>query len=120
MNLTATTSGSDVTLNWSPNAEPDLAGYNVYRNTSQGWLKINASLITTNTYTDGNLLNGTYTYSVTAVDAVGNESLPSNEASRRISIALPQPPINLHVSSVPEGRSAQYFMGIPGWLSIRV
>ncbi len=102
-NFTATASGSNVILNWSSNAETDLAGYNIYRGSSQGWLKINISLIAGNTYTDSNLLNGTYAYRITAVDTAGNESLPSNEASVTISIAPLQPPINLRVSSVPEG-----------------
>jgi Tol biopolymer transport system component/flagellar hook assembly protein FlgD len=103
LNLTASSSGSDIILNWSSNTEPDLASYNIYRNTTQGWLKINTSLITGTTYTDSNLSNGTYTYRVTALDNAQNESLPSNEASATVYITPPQPPINLIVTSVPEG-----------------
>jgi flagellar hook assembly protein FlgD len=104
-NLSATASGSDVTLNWASNTEPDLSGYNVYRKTAQGWLKIKSSLVTANAYTDTNLLNGTYTYRVTAVDIVGNESLPSNEAITLVSAVVLQPPLNLHVNPVPEGKT---------------
>ncbi|MEM7828535.1 MAG: DPP IV N-terminal domain-containing protein, partial [Candidatus Aenigmatarchaeota archaeon] len=103
LNLTATASGPDIILNWSPNTEPDLAGYNIYRNTPQGWLKLNPSLITETTYIDAGLPNGTYIYKVTAVDIVGNEGLPSNEASVTVYITPPQPPINLTITSIPEG-----------------
>jgi Tol biopolymer transport system component/flagellar hook assembly protein FlgD/fibronectin type 3 domain-containing protein len=79
-NLTASVSGPNITLNWASNTEPDLAGYNIYRNTPQGWIKINTSESLSNAYTDSGLRNGMYSYRVTAVDTTGNESLPSNEA----------------------------------------
>ncbi len=113
-NLTAVVTGSNIVLNWSLNSEPDFAGYNVYRNTAQGWLKLNASLITGNSYTDINLPNGAYTYRVAAVDAVGNESLPSNEAAATVSSALPAHPVNLQVSPVSEGEVLNITWGYPG------
>ena len=85
--LTPTVSGADIILNWSSVTDPDLTGYNVYRNTPQGWIKLNTTLVPANTYTDPGLLNGAYTYRVTAVDLVGNESLPSNEATATVYIA---------------------------------
>ena len=105
VNLTAAALGSDIILNWSSNAEPDLAGYNIYRNSAQGWLRINAALISGAAYTDIGLINGSYTYRVTAVDNVGNEGIASNEASAIVNIALPQPPVNLRITAVPEGSS---------------
>ena len=42
LNLTAAASGSDVTLNWLSNTEPDFAGYNVFKSTAQGWMKLNS------------------------------------------------------------------------------
>ena len=113
-NLTAVVTGSNIVLNWSLNSEPDSAGYNVYRNTAQEWLKLNASLITVNSYTDINLPNGAYTYRVAAVDTVGNESLPSNEAAATVSTALPAPPVNLQVSPVSEGEVLNITWGYPG------
>lgn len=105
VNLTAAAIGSDIILNWFSNAEPDLAGYNIYRNSAQGWLKINTALISGAAYTDIGLINGSYTYRVAAVDNTGNESLPSNEASAIVNIALPQPPLNLRITAMPEGSS---------------
>jgi hypothetical protein len=59
---------------WQHNSEPDLAGYNVYRGTSQ---KQNDQLVTSPEFvmeiSDGPNL----AYRVTAVDQAGNESAPS-------------------------------------------
>ncbi len=103
--LTAMASGGDMILEWTANPEPDLAGYEIYRQTPEGWSKVNESLVTGFTYTDAGLSNGTYVYRVTAVDTAGNESPPSNEASAAVDIEPPQPPVNLIVSSVPEGEA---------------
>ena len=105
LNLTAKASGADIALIWDANSEPDLAGYNVYRNSSLGWIRINASLVTLHAYYDAGLRNGAYTYRVTAVDAIGNESSPSNEASAAIAVEPPPAPFNLLVRSVPEGQA---------------
>ncbi len=105
LNLSATAIGSDIVLNWDLNTEPDLAGYNMYRADSGEWIRINADLITEATYTDANLINGTYTYRVTAVDNAENESLPSNEASATINITLPEPPVTLTVYPAPGGEA---------------
>jgi gliding motility-associated-like protein len=74
-----------VDLQWIANSEPDLAGYNVYRSTySMGYstIPINTSLITSLSYQDVGLSNGTtYYYVITALDTSGNESNYSNEVS---------------------------------------
>ena len=54
-------------------------------------------------YIDANLLNGTYTYRVAAVDNAGNESLSPREAMATIAIAPPVRPASLSVMSTPEG-----------------
>lgn len=62
----------------------DLAGYNVYRMTSSGGERTlaNPELILNTTFEDTGLESGkTYHYVVRAVDAGGNESPDSNEAS---------------------------------------
>ncbi len=83
-NLTAIADNGNVTLDWDNNGETDLAGYNVYRSTTQGsgYSKLNTSLITDSNYIDSSVVNGTpYYYVVTAVDSASSESGYSNEAN---------------------------------------
>jgi hypothetical protein len=75
-----------IDLAWTPNMEPDLAGYNVYRHTGdEPPAKINADLVKTPSFRDTNVKPGTkYLYSVSAVDLRGNESGKSAEASETV------------------------------------
>jgi hypothetical protein len=71
-----------VLLSWNASTST-VSGYNVYRSTTSGtgYARINSSLLTTSTYTDSAVQNGTtYYYVTTAVDASGDESTNSNEA----------------------------------------
>jgi fibronectin type 3 domain-containing protein len=83
--LTAVAGDGSVSLNWTANSEPDLAGYNVYRSTSspvQTTTPLNGTLLTSPNYADNNVVNyTTYYYVVKAVDTSGAASPPSNEAS---------------------------------------
>jgi subtilase family serine protease/Tol biopolymer transport system component/fibronectin type 3 domain-containing protein len=103
--LSAAASGPDVTLDWSltPNTEPDLAGYLVYRNSEQGWMRITPTPVSALSYLDALLPNGSYTYRITAVDTVGNESGPSNEATAAVSIGLQVAPVITQAASLPRG-----------------
>jgi len=76
---------SDAVLSWTKNTEPDLAGYNLYRNSQ----KINASLLVDSTYRDPALKEDSYVYSVKAVDFAGNESDSSNTVSLKIDLSGP-------------------------------
>lgn len=72
-----------VLLNWNASASA-VAGYNIYRSTAsgRGYTQINSSLVTSLDYTDSNVQAGTtYFYVATAVDASGNESVDSNQAT---------------------------------------
>lgn len=86
-----------VQLSW--NADPDASlGYNLYRGAAAGaeTTLVNASLITTTTYTDVSPNVGENFYVVKAV-ATGNiEALPSNEVS---TVILPEPVTGLVVVS---------------------
>ncbi len=68
--------GEDARLEWQPNAESDLAGYHVYRN----GLRLTPAPISETTYLDPDLPEGTYIYTVTALDLAGHESAPSAPA----------------------------------------
>jgi fibronectin type 3 domain-containing protein len=69
------TTGSMV-IGW--NAVSGAAGYNVYR----GGARLNASALTGTSYTDNGLSPGTtYSWTVTAIDSGGGESVPSSPAS---------------------------------------
>lgn len=72
------------TLDWTPNTEPDLAGYLVYHGTAPGSYgpAVDVGLVTT--YTISDLPAGTHYFTVTAYDAAGNESAPATEVSKRI------------------------------------
>lgn len=77
---------SFIDLIWAPVTDADLAGYNVYRR-EEGTtpVKLNTELVKTPAYRDSNLAKGrTYFYSVSGVDARGNESARSEEASERV------------------------------------
>jgi len=81
--LTAVGGNGQVDLDWGDNAEPDLAGYNVYRSLDGvAYVQVDSGLAPASLYTDAAVTNGiTYFYTVTAVDTSGNESGMSGAAS---------------------------------------
>lgn len=84
--LVAVVAAATVRLAWDAVADPDLAGYHVYRSTSpgRGYQRLTAAPQPATTYVDADVRRGqTYHYVVTAVDRAraANESVPSPEAS---------------------------------------
>lgn len=78
-NLTASVGNSQVTLNWD--AIAGATGYNVKRSTTAGGPYETIANVTTTSYVDTDVVNGTtYYYAVTAITA-DDESANSNEAS---------------------------------------
>jgi hypothetical protein len=75
-----------IDLVWTPNSEPDLAGYNVYRHEAGTQpVKINKEVVSSPAYRDTDVSAGhEYTYSVSAIDVPGNESSRSEEASESV------------------------------------
>lgn len=78
---------NDVSLNWTANTEPDLAGYLLYRD-GQLVNQIDANdnsirpyLLSGTTYLDKARPDGTFVYTVVAVDQADNLSSRSNPAS---------------------------------------
>jgi uncharacterized protein len=79
-----------VSLFWSANPEPDIAGYYLYRSTDPNlpkdkWTKLTPELYTRTTFTDQNVESRkTYYYYVIAVDTAGNLSPPSEVVSETV------------------------------------
>jgi hypothetical protein len=76
-----------VSLSWTASSSPSIAGYNVYRSATSGtsYTKLNGSLLTAMSLTDGSVAAGqTYYYVATAVDTSGNESAYSNQTQANI------------------------------------
>jgi hypothetical protein len=75
-----------IDLTWTPNSDPDLAGYNVYRHTAnEPQVKINLELVKTPRFADQEIQPGMkYFYSVSAIDLRGNESGMSEETSETV------------------------------------
>lgn len=97
--LAASVAGSDVTLTWQPVTVPDLAGYVVRRDGVQ------VATAPGPTYLDAGRTNGTYTYTVRARDAAGNQSADSIPAVAAVSVTPPVAPV-LAASAPPEGAVA--------------
>ena len=88
----ATPSDRSIDLSWTPDIDPDLAGYSVYRQevTSAGQVagtatRLNTTPIVGPAYRDQTAVPGhRYAYRVTAVDASGNESAPSADVQETL------------------------------------
>ena len=77
---------SVVGIQWtSPSSGPQIAGYKVYMGTEAGMygLPVDVGKVTTH-FIPELQIGQTYFFAVTAYDAMGNESIPSNEISRKI------------------------------------
>ena len=81
-------STGNVTLTWTANGEPDLAGYKIYVGTASGTYSSPGSPFVTGkvtSYTVFNLPTGqTYFFAISAYDSAGNESALSAEVSKSL------------------------------------
>jgi fibronectin type 3 domain-containing protein len=88
----ATTADRSIDLSWTPNTDPDLVGYNVYRQDvdSKGAAvgtaaRLNTTPVVGPAYRDPTAVAGRrYAYRVTAVDTAGNESAPSADVQETL------------------------------------
>jgi hypothetical protein len=85
------TLGHIVVLDWVASTSSDVAYYNIYRGTASGGpynTQVNSGQVTGTTYADNSIQAGKiYYYVATAVDASGNQSGYSNQATA----AVPSP-----------------------------
>ncbi len=75
-----------IELNWSPNYEVDLDGYNLYRSTSLAgtYDLLNTTPLSDTTYVDNDVISGQfYYYYLNALDDVGNISPPTDTLKSR-------------------------------------
>ncbi|RBY94391.1 hypothetical protein DQ244_03475 [Blastococcus sp. TBT05-19] len=92
--LVAVRGDGEVTLSWTANAEPDLAGYRLLRDGT-----VIATLPGATTYLDSGLTNDTtYRYTLVAVDTHGNTSVSSSPVQAT--------PTDLGAPAVPTGLAA--------------
>jgi hypothetical protein len=88
--ITVAAAPSRLSLFFPANPERDVAGYNIYRSTDPNlpkdrWTKLNNVLLTRTTYQDEMVESGRrYYYYLTAVDAAGNMSAPSEVVSETV------------------------------------
>jgi hypothetical protein len=88
--LTVTPLSTGLGLDWADNAEPDIAGYNVYRsNGTKAYRQLNRLLVTTSAFVDTQARVGaTSSYNVVAVDTSWNPSTPARASGDRGVIAF--------------------------------
>ena len=73
--LMAVASVNSIELAWQPNAEDDLAGYQVYRSAAGGAAERIAGPVDSPNFSDHTVEIGKrYSYTITAIDRTGNES----------------------------------------------
>ena len=86
--LNATGGAGQATLSWTAATDNvAVTRYNLHRSTSSGFTPTTANRIaqpTGTSYTDTGLSAGTYYYKLTAEDAAGNTSTPSNQATATV------------------------------------
>lgn len=75
--FTSTASPGTLHLHWSPGAEPDLAGYRLYRSATFPMVRDASTLLATPADTGyADVTDQLWVYQLTAVDVHGNESAP--------------------------------------------
>lgn len=87
--LSSNQTGTAISLDWEPNPDPMVVGYNIYYGTSSGNYTTEISVDNSTSATLTNLVGGaTYYIAATSHNAAGQES----PASEEISFAVPNPP----------------------------
>src|SRR5438105_1019392 len=90
--LAETLASQSVGLAWDRSADPSVSGYRLHCGTHSGVYTQTIEIGNATTTLVSNLVSGTrYFFAVTAYNAAGLESPPSNEASYAVPAATPTP-----------------------------
>jgi hypothetical protein len=110
-----------VTLTWLPNAEPDIAGYNIYTGVSSGTYtnRMNLPGLATTARVDGLVRGVNYFFACTAYNTQGGESDYSSEYEYLIpylppriqGVQLGDAGLNITFESEPGGRYRVFWSG---------
>jgi cellulose 1,4-beta-cellobiosidase len=99
--LTATTGNAQVALSWS--ASSGATSYNVYRASGSGGTYTEIAAVTSTTYTNRSLTNGTtYYYEVSAVNSAGSSANSSSVS------ATPSAPVSVVAPTALSGSATTY------------
>ncbi|VAW38446.1 Permease of the drug/metabolite transporter (DMT) superfamily, partial [hydrothermal vent metagenome] len=91
-NVVANIDGGEINLTWDANSETDLQGYLIYQTIDGVTTTLTNPAITTTSYSDNNLLDGTYSYQISAIDNADNESSKIQIDNLQVfSISMEQP-----------------------------
>jgi len=102
--VTATAGQNAATIQWTANTDSDLAGYRVYRSTTNGsgYTEVTTSLLTAPGFTNTGLTGGTtYFFVVRAQDLAGN--LSANSAQVSVVPTAPPTPVTLFSDGFESG-----------------
>ena len=97
---------SNVTFEWDANSELDLAGYRLYQSQTPGVYtfgdgnQIATVLAGTETVQITDVVDGIYFWVLTAYDATGNESGPSNEVTANFDTLAPGAPTTVTITII--------------------
>jgi hypothetical protein len=114
--LAATAGDAQIVLNWTVSSIPNFAFYKVYRSTTNGgpYTQI-ATNLTSPSYTNSSLVNGTaYYYVVTVTNTSSHES--TNSAQTSATPIHPTPPAGLGMSSSGADHTLSWPASHRGWI----
>ncbi len=113
VSLLATPGQLTVSLNWAANSESDLAGYRVYRSTTNGsgYVEVSTALVTGTAFLNSGLTGGvTYYYVIRAQDTAGNQS--GNSIQAFATPTAPPTPVTLFTDGFESGN-----LTVGGWVT---
>lgn len=102
--LGGTIDGTNAVLQWSASGSADVASYRIRRD-GRDIASVAASA--ERLFVDAARPNGTYVYTVVAMDGFDNASAPSNGVSLTFASARPEPPVWSSLEPAPEGGALQ-------------